>query len=84
MYVGLSGGEIPDLTKFQAPSESQIRQKYGVGADVATLGLSLYVLGFSFGPFLCTCQPLQTPRALNLFLPGGKTVAILDCPLPKP
>ncbi|TDL20718.1 MFS general substrate transporter [Rickenella mellea] len=37
-----------------APGEVQIRRLYGVNADLSSLGLSLYVLGFAFGPLLST------------------------------
>ncbi|THH03145.1 hypothetical protein EW145_g6492 [Phellinidium pouzarii] len=33
-----------------APGETQIQKTYGVNASVASLGLTVYVLGFAFGP----------------------------------
>ncbi|OCH85565.1 MFS general substrate transporter [Obba rivulosa] len=36
-----------------APGQDLIRQRYGVSADVASVGLTLYVLGFGFAPLLC-------------------------------
>ena len=37
----------------QAPGEPELREKYGVSADVSSLGLALYVLGFGLGPLYC-------------------------------
>ena len=36
----------------KAPGEGQIRAKYHVSPEVSSLGLTLYVLGFAFGPLL--------------------------------
>ncbi|EMD31510.1 hypothetical protein CERSUDRAFT_119731 [Gelatoporia subvermispora B] len=35
-----------------APGQQMIRERYGVSADVASIGLTLYVLGFGFAPLL--------------------------------
>ncbi|KIJ27856.1 hypothetical protein M422DRAFT_190508 [Sphaerobolus stellatus SS14] len=40
-------------TMFIAPGQTQIIERYGVSQTLASLGLSLYVLGFAFGPLIC-------------------------------
>ncbi|KAH8112349.1 MFS general substrate transporter [Phellopilus nigrolimitatus] len=35
-----------------APGETQIQKTFGVNAEVASTGLTVYVLGFAFGPLL--------------------------------
>lgn len=47
------GEDYPDHI-VQAPGQQMIRERYGVSADVASIGLTLYVLGFGFAPLLCT------------------------------
>ena len=54
---------------------------FNVGVDVASLGLTVYVLGFAFGPIVCEWR---LTLILNLvfslyFLTGGK--APILCPI---
>ncbi|OJT07535.1 hypothetical protein TRAPUB_1631 [Trametes pubescens] len=35
-----------------APGEEEIREKYGVSADVSSTGLTMYVLGFGIAPLI--------------------------------
>ncbi|OSD05099.1 MFS general substrate transporter [Trametes coccinea BRFM310] len=35
-----------------APGETQVRERFGVSADVSSTGLAVYVLGFGLGPLL--------------------------------
>ncbi|KII89830.1 hypothetical protein PLICRDRAFT_40003 [Plicaturopsis crispa FD-325 SS-3] len=36
-----------------APGEDQIKSVYGVNADLASVGLTVYLLGLGFGPMIC-------------------------------
>ena len=77
IYVGPSDMKSWILHQnFQAPAESQIREKYHVNATVTSLGLSFYVLGFAFGPLLCTYYSNSKSPPSDLFLVGGK---LLHC-----
>ncbi|KAI0306294.1 MFS general substrate transporter [Multifurca ochricompacta] len=46
-----------------APGQGQIMKQYHVSVDVASLGLSFYVLGFAMGPLIC---PLSEFRGRKL------------------
>jgi hypothetical protein len=37
----------------QAPGQSYLMKKYHIGIDLASSGLSFYVLGFASGPLIC-------------------------------
>ncbi|EIW54811.1 MFS general substrate transporter [Trametes versicolor FP-101664 SS1] len=41
-----------------APGEGEIREKYGVSADVSSTGLTMYVLGFGIAPLICPLSEL--------------------------
>ncbi|KAI0082068.1 MFS general substrate transporter [Panus rudis PR-1116 ss-1] len=48
--------------KRGAPGEGQLREMYGVNADVASTGLTLYVLGFAIGPLVWPCSEMYGRR----------------------
>lgn len=48
---------------MQAPGEGQVQEMFGVNAEVASLGLTTYVLGFAFGPLLCMSPRHVTSHA---------------------
>lgn len=48
-----------------ASGVDQIVDAFGVGIEVATLGVSVYQLGFAFGP-LCWVRPLPRPSYIPL------------------
>ena len=52
------------LTTRQAATEVQIQQKYGASQVTASSGLTVYVLGFSFGPLFCEFHFLYPPHTL--------------------
>lgn len=56
---------------LQATVESQIRQTYGVNANVASLGLTLYVLGFAVGPLICAYSSFSHFPAPNSLYSRG-------------
>lgn len=39
---------------IQAPAQEYLMAKYNISFEVASSGLSLYVLGFAMGPLICT------------------------------
>ncbi|KLO12517.1 MFS general substrate transporter [Schizopora paradoxa] len=41
-----------------APGEPQVMRMFGVNAEAASVGLTVYVLGFAFGPLLCPMSEL--------------------------
>lgn len=56
VYVSRADGPRMDyvlLIAFQATGEGQIRRLYGVNEDIASTGLTVYVLGFGFAPLIC-------------------------------
>ncbi|TBU25470.1 MFS general substrate transporter [Dichomitus squalens] len=54
---------------FYAPGEPELREKYGVSADVSSLGLTLYVLGFGLGP-------LYSSTACSAFIPNIAAILV--------
>ena len=77
------------LTARQAATEVQIQQKYGASQVTASSGLTVYVLGFSFGPLFCEfhlpCQPQTLLSGLNvtndtlLFVGGERNSRLFEC-----
>ncbi|KIJ30326.1 hypothetical protein M422DRAFT_268192 [Sphaerobolus stellatus SS14] len=55
-----------------APAQFQIIEKYGVDSTVSSLGLSLYILGFAFGPLICKGYDILTTtfHFFDISLPG--------------
>ena len=45
----------------QAPGQQQLERLYGINEIAASSGLTLYVLGFAFGPLICQILLLITP-----------------------
>src|SRR5579863_2081549 len=40
----------------QTPGQSYLMEKYHIGFDLASAGLSFYVLGLASGPLICGCS----------------------------
>ncbi|KIJ43983.1 hypothetical protein M422DRAFT_67658 [Sphaerobolus stellatus SS14] len=60
-------GQIFKIFWKDAPAQFQIIEKYGVDSTVSSLGLSLYILGFAFGPLICPLSEMYGRRIFFLF-----------------
>ncbi|KAL4892050.1 major facilitator superfamily domain-containing protein [Aspergillus ambiguus] len=58
-------------------SIKQVMEHFDVGTEVATLGLSLFVLGFALGPFVWAPLSESIGRQLPFFLSFGAMTALL-------
>lgn len=61
-----------------APGTASASKAFGVGSEVGTLGTTLYVLGFAFGPFICAPASVLIGRwwPLTVGMLGGAIFTI--------
>jgi hypothetical protein len=76
IMLGLTTMGAAFASSSLSPTFDQIAADYGVSTEVATLSLSLFVLGFAFGPLVCTMPQTFCSNDLKYF---GSLPQSLNC-----